>query len=46
MATVNCLVTSILHSFVFHRKKKNTGLEKFEGELIMAEFSFLDELSL
>ncbi len=44
MATVNCLVTSILQNIFFcvqQKKETHTGLGQLEGE-----FSFLDELSL
>jgi len=43
-----CQLFGYQHSplFCVPQGKKNTGLEKFKNELIMAEFSFLDELSL
>ncbi len=49
MATVNCLVTSILQNISFcgqQKKETQTGLGQLKGELMTTEFSFSEELSL
>ncbi len=49
MATVNCLVASILQNIFFcvqQKKETHAGLERHEGEQMITKFSFSGELSL